>query len=239
MSFQSSHSSQAGRWPPLGNGACEVPAVNALCCAQWDLFQRVGILAQKQMSRDSGHCSHCLGLLFVSGASGAHPCPGGDGGQLPGGSATWLLPLIRALTSASLTGLPTPGSEGEFDMKLKIVTVLFLCWGEGLAEGRQLPLMTCPQRTKLFLCISPASAAPRPPLLTEGEPGWWSCRQRQAWVQGSKWHSPARGGMRPMGRALLGWGLHTSVTSCVMLHHRAQLMEQGMANHCVRLAVGG
>lgn len=113
-----------------------------------------GILAREQASRDPGHCSRCLGLLFVSGASGAHPCPGGDGGQLPGGSATWLLPLIRALTSASLTGLPTPGSEGEFDMKLKIAAVLFLCWGKGPAGGRQLPLMTCPQRTKPFSALA-------------------------------------------------------------------------------------
>lgn len=184
-----------------------------------------GILAREQASRDPGHCSRCLGLLFVSGASGAHPCPGGDGGQLPGGSATWLLPLIRALTSASLTGLPTPGSEGEFDMKLKIAAVLFLCWRKGPSGGCQLPLMTCPRRTKPFLCIGSASAAPWPPLLPEGEPGWWSCRQRQAWVQGSERDSPARGGERPVGGALLGWGLHMSVTSCVMLHHMAQLIE--------------
>ena len=34
-------------------------------CAQWDLLAQVG------WSPEPRHCSHCLGPLFVSGASGA------------------------------------------------------------------------------------------------------------------------------------------------------------------------
>lgn len=76
------------------------------------------------------------------------------------------LPLIRALTNASLTGLPTPGSEGEFDTNLKRAAVLFLCWRGGAGRGAPAPLNDLPTKNKAFsphllsFRSTPASSAP-------------------------------------------------------------------------------
>lgn len=74
--------------------------------------------------------------------------------------------LIRALTNASLTGLPTPGSEGEFDTNLKIAAVLFLCWRGGAGRGAPAPLNDLPTKNKAFsldlLCFRSDPASPAP-----------------------------------------------------------------------------
>lgn len=101
--------------------------------------------------------SLCLGSIRGS------LLPGGDGGQLPGESAARRLLLIRALTNASLTGLPTPGSEGEFDTNLKIAAVLFLCWRGGAGRGAPATLNDLPTKNKAFslhlLCFRSAQAS--------------------------------------------------------------------------------
>lgn len=48
-----------------------------------------------------------------------------------------------------LTGLPTPGSGGEFDTNLKIAAVLFLCWKGGAGRGLA-PLNDLPTKNKAF-----------------------------------------------------------------------------------------
>lgn len=128
----------------------ERPEAQAL--GHWHLLPQWGMLPPPPGVLEAGHCSHCLGPLFVSGTSGVGSSPGGrDGGQLPGESAARLLPLIRALANASLSslwGLPTPGSE--FDMNLKIAAVLFLCWRGGAGRGAPAPLNDLPTKNKAF-----------------------------------------------------------------------------------------
>lgn len=169
MSSQASHPAQAasfGEWGPVRclwvQQVWVCPDAHALC-PMGPSSKEWGMLPKKQASLEPRHCSHCLSLLFVSAASGARSCPGGDGGQLPGESAAWLLPLIRALTNASLTGLPTPGSKGEFDTKLKIAAVLFLRWRGGAGRGAPAPFNDLPTKNKAFslrsLCFHSALAS--------------------------------------------------------------------------------
>lgn len=61
----------------------------------------------------------------------------------------WLLPSLEP-SQLPLTGLPTPGSEGEFDTKLKIAAVLFLCWRGGAGRGAPAPLNDLPTKNKAF-----------------------------------------------------------------------------------------
>ena len=82
-------------------------------CAQWDLLAQVG-----GCSPTGRH----LGARALFSLSRASLCLRNIRGWLlpwrRWGPAAWrvgpvlLLPLITALTNASLTGLPTPGSEG-------------------------------------------------------------------------------------------------------------------------------
>lgn len=66
---------------------------------------------------------------------------------------------IRVLTNASLTGLPTPGS----DTNLQIAAVLFLCWKEGAGRGAPAPLNDLPTKNKAFslhpLCFRSSARA--------------------------------------------------------------------------------
>lgn len=157
--------------------------LDAMPCAQWGLLLELGMLPGKQASQEPGHCSHCPGLLFVSG-SGAPPALAEMRASCLEGRHM-AAALIRTLTAASLTGLPTPGSEGEFDTKLKIAAVLFLCCRGGAGRGASAPLNDLPTKNKAFslhlLCFcstpptSPTSPPPPPPPLAEMEPEWWAC----------------------------------------------------------------
>lgn len=151
----------------------ECPDAHALCPVGPP--SRVGVTPGKQASGR-------LGVVLIVSAfslSEEHPGLAPPLAEMGASCLEGLLLLIRALTDASLTGLPTPGSEGEFDTKLKIAAVLFLCWGGGAGRGLRLPLMTCPQRTKPLLWICSASAVPPPPQLLEMDGEWWSGWQGQ------------------------------------------------------------
>lgn len=102
--------------------------------------------------------------------------------------------LIRALTTASLTGLPTPGSEGEFDTKLKIAAVLFLCWRGGAGRGAPAPLNDLPTKNKAFSLHLLCSCCP-PPRLPEMEPEWWSCWRARALAQTLSGHPRPQAGL--------------------------------------------
>lgn len=113
--------------------------------------------------------SESLGIVLIVLAfslSGEHPGLAPPLAEMGASCLESLLPLIRALINASLMGLPTPGSEGEFDTNLKIAAVLFLCWRGGAGRGAPAPLNDLPTRNKAYsldlLCFRSALASPAP-----------------------------------------------------------------------------
>lgn len=134
------------------SGPSEVPVgstrgrggLDAMPCAQWGLLPEWGVLPG---SRHLGS----PGIVLIVRACSLSQDPGLP---LPGWSrgpaawrVAWLLPSLEP-SQLPLPGLPTPGSEGELDTKLKIAAVLFLCWRGGAGRGAPAPLNDLPTKNK-------------------------------------------------------------------------------------------
>lgn len=113
---------------------------------RWDLLPGWGVLSRKQASGAwalFSLSSLCLGSTLGS----SYPDRDGPAASRSKGMAAALLGALTT-TTPSLTGLPTPGCEGEWDSKLKIAAVLFLCWRGGAGRGAPATLNDLPTKNK-------------------------------------------------------------------------------------------